>query len=59
VKHADKLEKLKEFKDEKSFRMFLIDLFKKMGFEQVQMTHQYGSIVLHPSKQDNFRRLFV
>lgn len=41
--HKDKLEKLKEFKNEKEFREFLIDFLKKSGFTDVLHTHRYGS----------------
>lgn len=40
--HSEKLEKLKSLENEKQFRLFLIDLLKRMGFENVQHTHQYG-----------------
>lgn len=39
----EKIEKLKEFKDEKEFRQFLIDFLKKRGFQDVLHTHRYGS----------------
>jgi hypothetical protein len=41
--HSEKLEKLKSFDNENSFRLFLIDLLKKMGFNDVTHTHRYGS----------------
>jgi hypothetical protein len=41
--HQEKLEKLKSFDNENSFRLFLIDLLKKMGFNDVTHTHRYGS----------------
>lgn len=39
----DKIDKLKEFKNEQEFREFLIDLFKKKGFTDVMHTHRFGS----------------
>jgi DNA replication protein DnaC len=39
----EKKEKLKEFKNEKEFREFLIDFLKKYGFTNVMHTHRYGS----------------
>lgn len=43
MNHKDKIEKLKEFKNEKEFREFLIDFLKKSGFSDVLHTHRYGS----------------
>ncbi|WP_346857999.1 hypothetical protein [uncultured Draconibacterium sp.] len=43
MKHAEKIKKLKEFKNEKEFREFLIDFLKKIGFEDVMHTHKYGA----------------
>ncbi len=39
----EKYERLKEFKNEKEFREFLIDFLKKWGFTNVIHTHRYGS----------------
>lgn len=39
----EKIEKLKEFKNEKEFREFLIDFLKKSKFTSVMHTHRYGS----------------
>lgn len=38
-----KIEKLKNFENEKEFREFLIDFLKKRGFSDVFHTHRYGS----------------
>ena len=46
MNHGQKIQKLKDFKNEKEFREFLIDLLKKMGFENVMHTHKYGAIEL-------------
>ncbi len=40
---ASKISKLKEFKNEKEFREFLIDFLRKRGFTDVIHTHRYGS----------------
>lgn len=42
MKHAHKIQKLKNFRNEKEFREFLIDLLKKLGFENIIHTHKYG-----------------
>ncbi len=39
----EKIEKLREFKNEKEFREFLIDFLKNSGFTNVMHTHRYGS----------------
>lgn len=39
---TNKIDKLKSFENEKAFREFLIDLLKKMGFQNVVHTHRYG-----------------
>ncbi|RLD83149.1 MAG: hypothetical protein DRJ02_13280, partial [Bacteroidetes bacterium] len=39
----EKIEKLKEFKNERHFREFLIDFLKESGFTNVMHTHRYGS----------------
>lgn len=39
----EKSDKLKEFKNEKEFREFLIDFLKKKGFTNVMHTHRFGS----------------
>ena len=41
--HQQKLLKLQQFDNEASFRIFLIDLIKRMGFRNVLHTHRYGS----------------
>lgn len=38
-----KAEKLKDFKNEKEFREFLIDFLKKSNFKDVYHTHRFGS----------------
>lgn len=38
-----KIEKLKEFKNESAFRLFLLDLLGKMGFKELCETHKYGT----------------
>ncbi|MGD9159184.1 MAG: NACHT domain-containing protein [Desulfobacteraceae bacterium] len=43
LSHSKKIEKLKEFKDENELRIFLMDLFKLIGFSDVQLTHKYGA----------------
>ncbi|MFW6281974.1 MAG: NACHT domain-containing protein [bacterium] len=43
MRHNEKIEKLKEFKNENEFREFLIDFLKKKGFKEVQHTHKYGA----------------
>lgn len=40
--NSEKIERLKDFLDEKKFREFLIDLLKRAGFDEVQHTHLYG-----------------
>lgn len=40
---SEKNEKLRNFKNEKEFREFLIDFLKKRGFLDVFHTHRYGS----------------
>jgi hypothetical protein len=43
VTHAEKIEKLKKFSTkETDFRLFLIDLLKRVGFNNVRHTHRYG-----------------
>ena len=37
-----KMEKLKEFKDENEFRLFIMDLLGFISFKKIQHTHQYG-----------------
>lgn len=44
--YSEKIRKLKDFKNEKEFREFLIDLLKKIGFENVLHTHKYGTTEL-------------
>jgi len=39
----EKIEKLKEFKNEADFREFLIDFLKKKGFTNVLHTHKFGA----------------
>jgi hypothetical protein len=39
----DKIQRLKNFPNEKEFREFLIDFLKKCGFKDVRHTHRYGS----------------
>lgn len=39
----EKSDKLKEFRNEKEFREFLIDFLKKKGFTNVMHTHRFGS----------------
>lgn len=39
----DKEIKLRQFSNEKEFRLFLIDLLKKMGYKDVWHTHKYGA----------------
>ena len=41
-----KIEKLKEFKDENEFRLFIMDLLGFISFKKIQHTHQYGRIEL-------------
>lgn len=41
--NKDKIEKLKSFKSEKDFREFLIELLKKVGFQNVIHSHRYGN----------------
>lgn len=43
MKTTEKIEVLKNFKNEKEFREFLIDFLKKRGFTDVFHTHRYGS----------------
>ncbi|MGA1825020.1 MAG: NACHT domain-containing protein [bacterium] len=40
--YKKKINKLKEFKNEETFRFFLMDLLKQMGFKNIQHTHQHG-----------------
>jgi hypothetical protein len=42
MNHNQKVLKLREFPNEKEFRLFLIDLLKSLGFKNVQHTHSYG-----------------
>ena len=37
-----KIEKLKEFKDENEFRLFIMDLLGFISFKKIYLTHQYG-----------------
>jgi len=39
---VEQISKLKDFKNEKEFREFLIDFLRKSGFENVIHTHRYG-----------------
>ncbi|MCJ7448301.1 MAG: HAMP domain-containing histidine kinase [Bacteroidales bacterium] len=41
--YEDKIQKLKEFKNEAAFRFFLLDLLTRMGFKDLIETHKYGS----------------
>jgi len=41
--HKQKVEKLQGFKDENDFRLFLIDLLRRIGYSDVMHTHRYGS----------------
>ena len=43
MNHQQKTEKLQGFKNEADFRIFLIDLFKRMNYQNVIHTHRYGS----------------
>ena len=40
--HKEKIKRLSKFKDENEFRFFLIDLLKRINFQDVQHTHRYG-----------------
>lgn len=42
MNHKDKVKRLSQFKNENEFRLFLIDLLKKIGFKDVQHTHKCG-----------------
>lgn len=42
MNYKDKVKRLSQFKNENEFRLFLIDLLKKIGFKDVQHTHKYG-----------------
>ena len=39
----EKIEKLKQFENERVFREFLIELLKRIGFKNVFHSHRYGS----------------
>lgn len=43
MNQTEKIKKLKEFKNEKEFREFLITFLKKMGFKEVLHTHRFGN----------------
>jgi hypothetical protein len=43
MNQRQKIEKLQDFRNEADFRIFLIDLIKRMGFSNVVHTHRYGS----------------
>lgn len=43
MNYADQIAKLKSFSNEREFREFLMIFLRKMGFKNVQLTHQYGN----------------
>ena len=43
MNHQQKIDCLQDFKNEAEFRIFLIDLLKRMGYKNVIHTHRYGS----------------
>ena len=43
MEQNEKIEKLKKFKNENEFRLFLIDLLKRAGYENIEHTHKYGA----------------
>ena len=43
MEHREKLDKIRQISPESKFRLFLIDLLKKIGFSNVQHTHRYGA----------------
>ena len=42
MEQNEKIEKLKKFANEKEFRLFLIDLLARAGYENIEHTHKYG-----------------
>ncbi|HEU4470774.1 MAG TPA: AAA family ATPase [Flavisolibacter sp.] len=43
MNHQQKIAKLQTFRNEAEFRIFLIDLLRRMGYDNVIHTHRYGS----------------
>lgn len=43
MNHQQKIERLQEFKNEGEFRIFLIDLLRRIGYKSVIHSHRYGS----------------
>lgn len=43
MNHQQKIDRLQQFKNEAEFRIFLIDLIKRIGYQNVIHTHRYGS----------------
>jgi hypothetical protein len=43
LSNKEKIDKLENIENEEELRHVIIDLIKRMGFEDVQLTHQYGN----------------